>query len=30
VGDRKTIEAGLKSANIGPIEIRAMSGQPIQ
>ncbi|MGI8400983.1 MAG: M16 family metallopeptidase [Gemmatimonadaceae bacterium] len=29
VGDRKAIEAGLKSANIGPIEIRAMSGQPI-
>jgi zinc protease len=30
VGDRKTIEAGLKSTNVGPIEIRAMSGQPIQ
>jgi zinc protease len=30
VGDRKAIEAGLKSANIGPVEIRAMSGQPIQ
>jgi zinc protease len=30
VGDRKAIEAGLKSANIGPVEIRAMSGQPVQ
>lgn len=30
VGDRKAIEAGLKSANVGPVEIRAMSGQPIQ
>jgi predicted Zn-dependent peptidase len=30
VGDRKSIEAGLKSANIGPVEIRAMSGQPVQ
>ena len=29
VGDRKAIEAGLKSSNIGPIEIRALSGQPI-
>ncbi|HMF84991.1 MAG TPA: pitrilysin family protein [Nitrospiraceae bacterium] len=30
VGDRQSIEAGLKSANIGPVEIRAMSGQPVQ
>ena len=30
VGDRKTIEQGLKSTNVGPVEIRAMSGQPIQ
>jgi len=30
VGDRKAIEAGLKSANIGPVEIRTMSGQPVQ
>jgi zinc protease len=30
VGDRKTIEAGLKAANVGPIAIRDISGQPIQ
>ena len=30
VGDRKTIELALKSVNIGPIEIRDISGQPIQ
>lgn len=30
VGDRKTIEAGLKATNIGPIAIRDISGQPIQ
>jgi hypothetical protein len=30
VGDRKTIEQGLKSVNVGPISIRDMSGQPIQ
>ena len=30
VGDRKTIEQGLKSANIGPILIRDITGQPIQ
>jgi zinc protease len=30
VGDRKSIEAGLKSTNIGPVEIRSMSGQAIQ
>jgi zinc protease len=30
VGDRKSIEAGLKSANIGPVEIRGISGQPVQ
>jgi zinc protease len=30
VGDRKAIEEGLKSANIGPVEIRSISGQPIQ
>ena len=29
VGDRKTIEQGLKSANVGPILIRDISGQPI-
>jgi len=30
VGDRKTIEQGLKSINVGPISIRDMAGQPIQ
>lgn len=30
VGDRKTIEQELKSTNVGPVEIRSMSGQPIQ
>ena len=30
VGDRKTIESGLKSLNVGPIAIRDLSGQPIQ
>jgi len=30
VGDRKTIEAGLKAANVGPIAIRDISGQPVQ
>ncbi|MGZ3330636.1 MAG: M16 family metallopeptidase [Gemmatimonadaceae bacterium] len=30
VGDRKTIEAGLKATNVGPITIRSISGQPIQ
>ena len=30
VGDRKTIEQGLKSTNIGPISIRDMAGRPIQ
>lgn len=30
VGDRKTIEAGLKATNVAPIVIRDMSGQPIQ
>ena len=30
VGDRKAIEQGLKSLNIGPMSIRDMSGQPIQ
>ncbi len=30
VGDRKTIESGLKSLNVGPISIRDISGQPIQ
>ncbi|HUR00658.1 MAG TPA: pitrilysin family protein [Gemmatimonadaceae bacterium] len=30
VGDRKTIEQALKGANIGPISIRDMAGQPIQ
>ncbi len=30
VGDRKTIEQGLRSTNVGPVEIRSMSGQPIQ
>ena len=30
VGDRKTIEQSLKSANVGPILIRDITGQPIQ
>ena len=30
VGDRKTIEAGLKAVNLGPIAIRDISGQPVQ
>ena len=30
VGDRKTIEQGLKATNVGPIVIRDISGQPIQ
>jgi zinc protease len=30
VGDRKTIEQGLKSTNVGPISIRDMAGRPIQ
>jgi predicted Zn-dependent peptidase len=30
VGDRKTIEAGLKATNVGPIAIRDISGQPNQ
>ncbi|HMH25826.1 MAG TPA: pitrilysin family protein [Gemmatimonadaceae bacterium] len=30
VGDRKTIEPGLKATNVGPIAIRDISGQPIQ
>jgi predicted Zn-dependent peptidase len=30
VGDRKTIEQGLRSANVGPILIRDITGQPIQ
>jgi zinc protease len=30
VGDRKTIEAGLKATNVGPIAVRDISGQPIQ
>jgi zinc protease len=30
VGDRKTIEAGLKAVNLGPIAIRDIAGQPIQ
>jgi predicted Zn-dependent peptidase len=30
VGDRKTIEQGLKAVNIGPIAIRDISGQLIQ
>jgi predicted Zn-dependent peptidase len=30
VGDRKTIEAGLKAVNVGPIAIRDISGQPVQ
>lgn len=29
VGDRKSIEAGLKAVNIGPISIRDFFGQPI-
>ena len=30
VGDRKSIEPGLKAINVAPIVIRDMSGQPIQ
>jgi len=30
VGDRKTIEQGLKSTNVGPISVRDLTGQPIQ
>jgi zinc protease len=30
VGDRKTIEQGLKAVNVGPIAIRDISGQPAQ
>ena len=30
VGDRKTIEPGLKSINVGPISIRDITGQPAQ
>jgi zinc protease len=30
VGDRKTVEQGLRSVNVGPISIRDMSGLPIQ
>jgi predicted Zn-dependent peptidase len=30
VGDRKMVEPGLKSVNVGPISIRDMSGLPIQ
>ena len=30
VGDRKTIEQGLKSTKVGPISIRDMAGRPIQ
>lgn len=30
VGDRKSIEAGLKATNVGSISIRDISGQPIQ
>ncbi len=29
VGDRKTIEAGLRAVNAGPLSIRDFSGQPI-
>src|SRR6266480_3017831 len=29
VGDRKTIEQSLKAANVGPISIRDIAGQPI-
>lgn len=30
VGDRKSIEPGLKAIGVGPVVIRDMSGQPIQ
>jgi len=30
VGDRKTIEQGLKATNVGPISIRNMTGQVVQ
>jgi hypothetical protein len=29
IGDRKTIEQGLKATNVGPITIRDMTGQLI-
>jgi zinc protease len=29
VGDRKTIEAGIRAVNIGKVEIRDMTGRPI-
>lgn len=30
VGDRKTIESGLKATNVGAISVRDITGQPIQ
>ena len=30
VGDRKTIESGLKATNVGAISVRDINGQPIQ
>ena len=30
VGDRKSIEPGLKAINVGPVVLRDMSGQPIR
>jgi len=30
VGDRKAIEAGLRSLNLGEISIRDLSGQPVR
>ncbi len=29
VGDRKSIEAGIKAVNVGPVSIRDFSGQPV-
>ena len=30
VGDRKTIEQGLRATNVGPISIRDITGQVVQ
>jgi hypothetical protein len=29
IGDRKSVEPGLKAVNVGPISIRDFAGQPI-
>ena len=30
VGDRKSIEQGLKAVSVGPVEIRDMTGRPVK